>query len=102
MNLEAYKEACAYQPGPGKFEGESLATIYYYYALLDGDGDFLEFPDGETLTIFEVDPDEAREFDFDLELGAYYIISVSEAGFVTGRTATEAEVASWRHEAETA
>lgn len=55
---------------PGKFEGESIATLYYYDCSLDG-GD----------TVFEVSDDERQAFDIGPAYTHVYLYE-SENGFV--------------------
>ena len=45
----------------GKFQGEPLATVYYWNAWLDGDGETGEL-DGYTVTVFDVTPEESEAF----------------------------------------
>jgi len=54
---------------PGKFEGESIATLYYYDAYLNG-GD----------TVFQVTDDEKSAFDID---SPFVYLAESNDGFVS-------------------
>lgn len=50
MDAGILKEAQEhYPPSAGKFEGESLDTIYYYFGMMDGWGDVIEVDDDERL-----------------------------------------------------
>ena len=55
---------------PGKFEGESIATLYYYDCMLNGGG-----------TIFEVSAEEQKAFDIGPAYTNVYLYE-SEYGFV--------------------
>jgi hypothetical protein len=76
---------------PGKFEGESAATEYFYEQMLNGDGETLErgYPNGEDDfdvveidTIFQITAEEAEAFD--LSVGAHFVITEDSQGFVYG------------------
>jgi len=54
---------------PGKFEGESIATLYYYDAFLNGDG-----------PVFEVSDEEKSAFDID---SPFVYLAESNDGFVS-------------------
>jgi len=77
---------------PGKFEGETPATEYYYELMLDGDGetytpngaDDAEMPSAE---LFHVDAAEAEIFD--LPIGAWFLLWENGDGFVFGRVFNE-------------
>jgi hypothetical protein len=62
---------------PGRFQGETLATVYYWNAWLDGDGESRTL-DGYEATVFDVTPEEAEAFD----LPEWIAIWTSENGFV--------------------
>lgn len=88
MNTEALKDAAAnYNSGPW-FEGESLATLYYWHTMLDGDGDML----GDGFTLFDIDEEEAQAFG--LTYGNHYLIHERTDGFVSGRELTQCELRS--------
>ena len=65
---------------PGKFEGESAATEYFYEQMLNGDGDqiFLDIDDedenyeGPTATIFHVNAEESEAFA--LACGSWFLL----------------------------
>lgn len=54
---------------PGKFEGESIATLYYYDCFLNGDG-----------TVFDVSQEESEAFDIDKK---FVYLHESNDGFVS-------------------
>ena len=73
--------------GPGKFEGEPRATVYYYDLIMNGDGEDVgpELPEGESLTMFTVSEDEEKAFgqDADLLHGDLVVLHENTQGFVT-------------------
>jgi hypothetical protein len=77
---------------PGKFEGESLATLYYYDSMLNGDG-----------CVMEVSAEERAAFDL-AEDDKFVYLAESGSGFVslefypTREQAEEAEEESDRNE----
>lgn len=47
---------------PGKFEGEMLYAPYFYDLMMNGGSDFTDY-DGDTpLELFDVSPDDVKEF----------------------------------------
>lgn len=56
---------------PGKFEGETIATLYYYDAFLNGEG-----------AVFEVTEEERKAFDISEETKFVYLHE-SNDGFVS-------------------
>jgi len=54
---------------PGKFEGESIATLYYYDCMLNGVG-----------CIFDVSTEESQAFSIDKK---YVLLLESTSGFVS-------------------
>jgi hypothetical protein len=85
---------------PGKFEGESPATEYFYEQMLNGDGEAI-FPYGEDdidsdagycATLFQVSAEEADAFG--LECGSWFLLREDSQGFAIGtehETRDEAE-----------
>jgi hypothetical protein len=76
---------------PGKFEGETAATEYFYEQVLEGNGETLErgYPNGEddfdveeVDTVFQITAEEAEAFG--LSVGAYFVITEDSQGFVYG------------------
>lgn len=75
---------------PGKFEGESPATEYFFNAMLDGDGETIypsdiedtDDEDDRYATVFHVDADEAEAFE--LPAGSVYMIREDSQGFALG------------------
>ena len=69
------------ESGPGKFEGETGATEYFYDAMLDGDGE--DFDDG--LTGFSPTEEEVEAFGDELNfcMESYLVLHFLEEGFVT-------------------
>jgi hypothetical protein len=64
------------EQGPGKFEGESAATFYFYDAMLNGDGEILQLSECEIYTIFEISEEEAKAFDIHK---SYPIFAIGES-----------------------
>ena len=92
---------------PGKFEGETAATEYYWEQMLNGDGeeiyagiieeesDLSEYP---LATIFRVQADEPEAFG--LNHGDIFMIREDSQGFVYGsvhasRAEAEAKFRTW-------
>lgn len=79
-NIQAYKNS------RGKFEGESIATNYYYDLSLDG---------GQT--VFEIQPEERILFGFWRDAN-YLVVEEDDNGFVTVILFTnEAEAEEYAH-----
>jgi hypothetical protein len=74
-----------YVKGPGKFEGETAATLFYYDVLMDGCPDS-ESADGTAR--FKVSPEEralfVERFGESMRLGRWFRIRVDDNGFVYG------------------
>ena len=86
----------------GKFEGEPLETIYFYEAMLDGDGESLYFGRDEVQIDLYDTTTEEREI-----LGAppnhtHFALEYSDTGFVSGKWLTEKEADKLRLEDESA
>ena len=82
INLRKYQEMVS---RPGKFEGESPETAYYYDIGLDGSADYTFFQD-QSISVFEVTPEEKDVFNI---LTPYYAIEESDQGFVYGTPITQ-------------
>ena len=79
---------------PGKFEGESAATEYYYELMLEGVGEDIcglrgesedgnyDDPDTDFATIFRVNAEESEAFD--LPIGHIFMICEDSQGFGYG------------------
>ena len=86
LNEEALKVAKSHDPTmPGKFQGEPPETVYYWYLLLDGNGNTYG-----TYTIFDIRPDEAAYFN--LDVNKYFAVMENENGFVYGKEINGNEV----------
>ena len=67
---------------PGKFESESMETLYFYQRMMNGGGNVHQDPmTDDVFTVFELTDDE-KEF-FDLKT-PFFAISESDQGFVYG------------------
>jgi hypothetical protein len=80
---------------PGKFEGESAATEYFYEQMLNGDGETV-FPDidgdicANSAELFHINADESEAFN--LPIGHWFLLREDSQGFAYGTThATRAE-----------
>jgi hypothetical protein len=80
---------------PGKFEGESAATEYFYELMLDGDGETIYGDSGDDTAdepyqetdcaeLFRINADEAEAFD--LPIGHWFLLREDSQGFVYGTT----------------
>jgi hypothetical protein len=91
---------------PGKFEGETAATEYYYELMLDGDGEGIYAPAASededaysnSATLFDINAEEAEAFD--LPIGHWFMLREGSQGFVMGsshesREAAEKAFAAW-------
>ena len=73
---------------PGKFEGQTAATEYYWEQMLEGDGETLypDYPEEDydcpIATVFHVNAEEAAVFG--LTIGATFMICDDSQGFVCG------------------
>ena len=84
---------------PGKFEGESAATEYFYEAMCNGDGDTLygEF-EVDSGIIFRITSGEADAFE--LPIGNWFLLREDSQGFAYGsvhatRGEAEAKFTAW-------
>lgn len=87
------KAVCEEQvSGPGKFEGESPETYYFYSVMLDGDGEEFDDEYGQTWSVFRLDqgdPKWVREAADKTETAEQgqevcYLIRERDNGFVDG------------------
>jgi hypothetical protein len=78
---------------PGRFEGEPPETVYFWEAVLNGDGDGLD-----DSTVFRVNALEA--YAFELARGDYYVVRERSDGFVVGESMTAADMEAWRADVE--
>jgi hypothetical protein len=89
---------------PGKFEGETAATEYYYELSLDSDGETIygtvdyEDESAQIAELFHINAEEAEAFD--LPIGHWFLLVEDSQGFVTGschksRQAAEKAFAAW-------
>lgn len=79
---------------PGKFEGETAATEYFYEQMLNGDGEtfdpvpIADGPDDFTCedspmgTLFHINAEEAEAFN--LTIGNWFLLHEDSQGFVYG------------------
>jgi hypothetical protein len=83
---------------PGKFEGESAATEYFYEQALNGDGETIheDIDDGEgsTADLFQIDVEEAEAFD--LPLHHWFLLREDSQGFAIGSVHETREAAEER------
>lgn len=72
----------------GKFEGEGVATLYYYDAVMNGDtGEFEnDFGEGEVENVFKVSPEEATLFSTS---EPYFVLRNASNGLIFGDFVTE-------------
>ena len=90
---------------PGKFEGETGATEYFWDLVKDGNGevwspDMNDDGEGTLFDVFTVDADEANAWPDEFKIGDTVIIWECPQGFVTlcaygTRNAAEWHVNSW-------
>jgi hypothetical protein len=68
---------------PGKFEGERIATMYYYDAYMNGDfgEDSFNFGEGGAFYFYEVESKESNLFESDKP---YFMLYFTSSGFVHG------------------
>jgi hypothetical protein len=92
---------------PGKFEGESPATEYFYELMLNSEGETLFADSGEDYRneqddacaeLFHINAEEAEAFD--LPIGHWFLLCQDSQGFVMGsshesREAAEKAFAAW-------
>jgi hypothetical protein len=78
---------------PGKFEGETAASEYFYEQMLNGDGEELYSDDegGAVASVFRIDADESEAFG--LPIGGYFLLREDSQGFVMGSTHATQEAA---------
>ena len=90
---------------PGKFEGETAATEYFYEQMLDGDGEVIfgnvdyEDEQAKEAYIFRINADEDEAFD-GCPVGYVFMIREDSQGFVYGsihatREEAEAKFRAW-------
>lgn len=107
MSIDASKYTA--HTHPGKFEGETAATEYFYEQLLNGDGETIwpadvgdleddGMNDEPSAELFHIDAEEADAFG--LTVGAWYMIREDSQGFVYGsehatRELAERKFAQW-------
>lgn len=91
---------------PGKFEGESAATEYFYEQMMNGDGETIfasceesdEDTDSECAELFQISVEESEAFG--LALGSWFLLREDSQGFVMGsvhdtREAAEQKFRDW-------
>lgn len=87
---------------PGKFEGESAATEYYYEQMLNNDGETIygsvDYEDAPSAELFHINAEEAEAFD--LPIGHWFLLVEDSQGFVMGssyesRQAAEEKFRTW-------
>jgi len=79
--IASYRDSCSC---PGKFEGEQPETVYYYSAMLNGDGEALEDLDEDAgVMSFTISPEEAAAFS--IPEGGRFLLWESNEGFAYGR-----------------
>lgn len=66
---------------PGKFENEHISTLYFYSALMNGDGETSEYADN---SVFFVMTDHERKLFGFLPGYNYFAIYLSDSGFIYG------------------
>ena len=85
---------------PGKFEGESAATEYFYEQMMNGDGETIWVGAGDgteetamewEANIFYVNAEEAEAFD--LKIGSVFMICGDSQGFAYGNEHANREAA---------
>jgi len=75
--------------GPGKFEGESPLTPYYWDAAMDGGGEVEYDADNVDYSVFRPTTEELEFFaDYWKDARDYYVVFVNEDGFVHGASMT--------------
>lgn len=85
---------------PGKFEGESPASEYFYEQMCEGDGETIYAggdDDGEggyCADLFQVDADEADAFG--LTVGHWFLLCEDSQGFAIGSVHESREAAEKR------
>lgn len=72
---------------PGKFEGETLATPYFYDLMLNGDGDEC----GDGWDAFRLEPEDHARFSWLQPDSAWFVLFYSDQGFVDGEEMNQAE-----------
>jgi hypothetical protein len=78
---------------PGKFEAESAWVPYFWESSLDGTADELNYPDGATLYVVQMDSsDRAAWPEIDADIVAA-VLEESESGFVSCSLNTQEELA---------
>lgn len=89
---------------PGKFEGESAATEYFYEQMCNGDSETVfgsaEYEDESAITaeVFRINAEEAEAFD--LPIGHWFLLREDSQGFAYGsshptREQAEQKFQSW-------
>jgi hypothetical protein len=76
---------------PGRFQGEPRWLPYFYELMLDGSGQVLDWPSGETTTLVDIYEGDVRLYP---ELVEYVVVAIEENsdGFVFGKALTEDQV----------
>lgn len=91
---------------PGKFEGESPATEYYWEQMMDGDGETIcssevfepdEEHDDVMAELFRIDSEESEAFD--LPIGHWFLLREDSQGFILGSVHATREAAEQRFRA---
>ena len=90
MNHDAMREAKDHNPNhPGKFEGETQATVYFYFCGLDGgaddDYDFGGEGTVDLYQVFNVSEEERRAFCLKER---HYVVRHTDSGSIQGWQAT--------------
>ena len=106
IDVQMYEQMVA-DSTPGRYEGETAATAYFYEAYLNGDGEGLD-----DYSLFSVSDEEREAFGLDFNvaidgravpaafLGLYFLVRQDDNGFIYGHSATVEMVAELRAEIE--
>lgn len=84
---------------PGKFEGEQIATVYFWDQMMDGAQDDTMELDGDTYDVFSVSEEEREGFHLFVDT-EFYCLQHSVYGFVYGQELTAEELRSFVRQAE--
>lgn len=71
-----------YQGKPGKFEGEGPEALYFWDAIMEGDGDFCERHSTDDFECTVFDPTDGERKAFQLSPRGLVHVWQSEQGFV--------------------